>query len=160
LAFSNSATVCGRIGFAPPFAHFSHNLREKFRGRTGFVETPHIPHIARGKSAHGWESLPQISGNHFNYGLAPAKRLLLFHDPSPDVPIEQDQFMVDFPRGGNTSCGDAGLQFLDELPIVGSNRQSGVGGLFHWASPSSTFSASFSSLQNSASKSFAGVGGW
>ena len=33
-------------------------------------------------------------------------------------------------------------------------------GLFHCASPSSIFSASFSSLQNSASKSFAGVGGW
>ena len=68
--------------------------------------------------------------------------------------------MVDFPRGGNTSGGDAGLQFLYELPVVGSDGQRGVGGLLHFANPSSIFSASFSSLQNSASKSFAGVGGW
>ena len=49
----------------------------------------------------------------------------------------------------------------DETPAFwqsGGPRTERIG--IHWVNPPNIFSASFSSLQNSASNSLAGVGGW
>ena len=68
--------------------------------------------------------------------------------------------MIDPSGRRDAGTDNAGLQFLNELPVIGANGQRGIRVLFHFVSPSSIFSASFSSFQNSASKSFADVGGW
>ena len=96
----------------------------------------------------------------FHDRIPPTVGLLFFHDGLSDVPVEQGRLMADGPCGRDAGADHPRLQFFYELPVIGIARQGGIRWHFHFASPSSIFSASFSSLQNSASKSFAGVGGW
>ncbi len=107
-------------------------------------------HITRPAKAGGGEEIPEAGGRGFDF-------LEQFDVVSPGDGSKQfwhklcqNWIMAEHP----------GLEFLDELPVVGADGQRGVRGLIHFANPSSIFSASFSSFQNSASKSFAGVGGW
>ncbi len=56
--------------------------------------------------------------------------LLLFDDSSSDVPVEKDGLMGDGASGGDACGNHPGLQFFDELPIVGADDD-GIQGFFH-----------------------------
>ncbi|MCX5905001.1 MAG: hypothetical protein NTV89_16370 [Proteobacteria bacterium] len=79
--------------------------------------------------------------------------------PDPGSSVEQDQVAVHSPRRRDARGNHPRLQVLDELPVVRRGQHVGVGDCLHSARPFSKVSASFSNRQNSASKSFAGVGG-
>ena len=100
------------------------------------VKPLHVPHISRGESAHRREGLPKFFSDQLHLRLAPTKRLLLLHNPTPNVPIEEDHFVIDPPCSGKMSRGNARLQFFNELPVVRADGQGGVGGFFYRASPS------------------------
>jgi hypothetical protein len=53
-------------------------------------ELSHSPEVLCRKTAHVWELGPQVGGKAFQDDLAPADRLLFFHDTSVDVPVEQE----------------------------------------------------------------------
>jgi hypothetical protein len=140
--------------------HFWNVLFQKERGGVFGVKLPHPPDTVGRESPHAGEGPPQVTGNQFHHRIAPAVRLLFLHNPPANVPVEQDGLMGNGPGRCNAGGNHPGLQFLDKLPVVGAAGQSAGHGLFYRASPSSIFSASFSSLQDSASNSLAGVGGW
>ncbi|KFB71509.1 MAG: hypothetical protein AW09_003350 [Candidatus Accumulibacter phosphatis] len=149
----------GRHGFLF-LAQFFHKLCEKFRSGVCAVKLQHPPHILHGKAGRSRKCRLEILGHQLNDRFAPAQHLLFVDDPAPDIPVKHDQFVIDLPCRRNAGIRDARLECFDELPVIGIARQVGIRRYFHLASPSSIFSASFSSRQNSASKSFAGVGGW
>jgi hypothetical protein len=83
------------------------------------VELLHSPEILEGKPAHVREISAEIGGEAFHHGIAPTRRLLLFHDSPPDVPVKQDEITVNRAGGGNVCMKNAILQRREEGRVIG-----------------------------------------
>jgi hypothetical protein len=75
----------------------------------------------------------QVGRHHFDHRFAPAESLLLLDDAASNVPIEQDEFVIEPSSGREPRGGDPPFQFLDEVPVAGAERDGGIGGLFSCA---------------------------
>ncbi len=104
------------MNFSP--AHFCHSLWQKFRLGAGQVEALHIPNIPVRIPAHVRKLRPQIRRQPLDHGVAPSRRLLLLHNPSPDVPIKHHQFAVYRSPGLEPRGEDPALHLREESGVV------------------------------------------
>ena len=114
-----SHSLCENCGLAGLRGQFSHKLCEKFRRRQRGIELPHPPEARHRKTAHPGKRLAEVPGQRLDDGVAPAERLLLFHDAAPDVPIKQHQLAVHGAAGIQARRVDAAFYLGEKRGVAG-----------------------------------------
>ena len=83
-----------------PSWQFGDNLSPNCLVSVDKIKALHIPQIARREAGRGRKRMLQIRCDRFDYRLAPSKCLLLFRNPTSNVPVKQDQVTIDRPCRG------------------------------------------------------------
>jgi hypothetical protein len=91
-------------------------------------EDPHIFQVPRGEAAHVRKIPAQVAGQTISHSCPPTLRGLPNQDIAADLPIQQDQFLVDADSGAQPRVADPSFQRASSSgSVCGVDRDSVIG---------------------------------